>query len=172
MSVKKEYITIFDILKGLLFIVSLYIIYQLSPLIIQIWFIVFYWIADTSLFFIADEDRSNLLNIVFGLFIWFVFPKIIGFSRGACKANIVFNGYKPLSELINLFSKKNRVNKNFADHGVSYYISRTLLIIIFSLFLIGLFVKVKAFDFESIKDIVYNMRRYVELLFDSITTEG
>lgn len=170
MKEKKEKITILDIIKGLLFIFSLYIIYILSPVLISIWSIVFHWILDTSLFFLRKTNRENTLNIILGLFYIFIFPKVFGYSKGVCNAYKLSTGYKPLYELNNIF-KKRQPNKSNANNSALYYISMTLMIVFISLFLIGLFVKAKALDLESIKEIVSNIRRHVEVLFNSITAE-
>lgn len=98
---------------------------------------------DTSLFFLSMDARKEFLSKIIGIFFIFIMPKFIDFGKGSCKTFIVYKGHKPLVELKKLFEKNNRVSGVENNISFFYYFSRTLLLLYSSLFLIGLFVKVK-----------------------------
>lgn len=143
MSVKKEYINILDFIKGIFFIISIYILYCFSPVIIIIYCSVIYWILETSLFFLSDDYKKDFLVVILSIFCLFIMPKFIAFGKGSCNVFKVNKEYKPLVELKKLFEKNNRVSRVEENRSFFYYFSRTLLLIYSSMFLIGLFIKVK-----------------------------
>ena len=163
MTVRDDRITLLDIFKGLLFVAFIIAVVKLYPVFIFLFFTLCFWLGDTTLFFLPETFRAKLLLGFIGFSFLAIFPIFLAFGKATGETFGAAQGYKALTELKNIFggNSKSSVGNNEPGSFFHYFTS-AFIVILFTLFIIGLVLKIKDLNSESFQAAINNFNHFIK----------